>query len=201
MLNSRIPRRKFYEYDPDANSFAGVGFTVGDVDDDNDDNAKVTNLHWNDTPVGNIWESPICHGFDDNPPEIGDFPSVSNYREVPMVSACAWTALAPIIGDVCEVLPVVHPFKGAGKFFLVHVLRTIDVLDESKSEVERRSIDDSRIRQIFRYSFRLTAIEGVHLFKLPNKSGGGLIVDDVFRDVVEVNGLRGLRFRELTMAD
>ena len=118
-----------------------------------------------------------------------------------MVSALAWTVLEPIIGDICEALPVVHPFKGAGKFFLLHVLRTIDALDESKSEVERRSIGDSRIRQIFRYSFRLAAIEGVHIFKLPNKSGSGLIIDDVFRDVVELNGLRGLRFRELTMAD
>ena len=197
MTNSNYNKRQFYEYDPDANSFAGVGFTVGDVDDDNDDSAKVTNLHWDSTPVLQTWNPLTCHGFDDNPPEIGDFPSVSNYCGVPMMSERAWKALEPVIGDVCEALPVIHPFTGS--YFLIHVLRTIEALDEAASEFERRSENDPRIRQVFRYAFRKDMIRGIHIFKLPNEQGSGLIVDDVFRKAVEDNGLRGLRFRELPL--
>ncbi len=198
MRDSYASTRQFYEYYPEANSFAGVGFAVGDVDDDNDDSAKVTNLHWHDTSVASTWNPLTCHGFEDNPPEVGDFPSVSNYGKVPMMSYRAWKALEPIIGDVCEALPVNHPF--VGDYFLIHVLRTIEALDEDASEVERRSANDPRIRQVFRYAFRTDIIEGMHIFKLPNKQGGGLIVDDVFRKAVEHNGLRGLRFRELPLA-
>ena len=197
MMNSSHSKRQYYEYYPDANSFAGVGFTVGDVDDPNDDSAKVTNLHRNDTPAALTWTPLTCHGFDDNPPEVGDFPSVSNYGKIPMMSERAWIALEPVIGDLCEALPVNHPFEG--KYFLVHVLRTIEALDEDASDVERRSATDPRIRQIIRYAFRNDLIQGIHIFKLPNKQGSGLIVDDVFRKAVEDNGLRGLRFRELRL--
>ncbi len=186
--------RYFYEYDPDANSFAGVGFNVGGVDDD--DNSKVIKLHRDDAPQRQRWKTLACHGFDDNPPEVGDFPSVSNYRKVPMASERAWKVLEPYIGRTCEILPVHHPFKG--NYYLIHVLRTIDALDEINSLVERRSEDDSRIRHIIRYAFREELIEGIHIFKLPSKSGSGLIVDDVFRNAVELNGLRGLRFHELS---
>lgn len=197
MRNSSGSTRHFYEYCPEANSFAGVGFAVGDVNDDNDDDAKVTNLHWNDASVALTWNRLTCHGFDDNPPEVGDFPSVSNFRVVPMMSERAWIALKPVIGDLCEALPVSHPFDG--RYYLIHVLRTIEALDEDASEVERRSATDPRIRQVFRYAFRYDLIEGIHIFKLPNKQGSRLIVDNVFRKAVEDNGLRGLRFMELSL--
>lgn len=197
MTDKMMNERRFYEYDPDADTFAGVGFTVGEVHDDNDDDAKVANLHWDDTPLIRTWIPLSCHGFEDNPPEVGDFPCVSNYGKVPMLSDRAWKALEPVIGDVCEALPVNHPFTG--DYFLIHVLRTIEALDEDASEVQRRSANDPRIRQVIRYAFRNDMIEGIHIFKLPNKQGSGLIVDDVFRKAVEDNGLRGLRFRELPL--
>lgn len=192
-----ISNRRFYEYDPDANSYAGVGFAVGSPDNDSDDDAKVTNLHWIDTPLQGKWKTLTCFAFDDNPDAIGDFPSVSNYRRIPMMSNRAWSALRPIIANTCESLPVNHPF--IGEFYLVHVLRTIDALDESASDVERRSNDDPRMRRVLRYAFRHERIEGIHIFKLPDKQGGGVIVDDRFRKVVEETGLRGLRFKELPL--
>lgn len=198
MTKIRKSHQQFYEYYPETNSFAGVGFSVGAADDDNDDSTKVTNLHWNDDPLKAIWIPLSCHGFDDNPLEVGDFPCVSNYGKIPMMSGQAWKALEPVIGAVCEALPVNHPF--VGDYFLIHVLRTIDALNEDASEVERRSANDSRIRQVIRYAFHEAMIQGIHIFKLPNKQGGGLIVDDVFRKAVEDNGLRGLRFRELPLA-
>lgn len=198
-MNSRETEgRSFYEYDPDANLFAGVGFTVGNVDDKNDDSTIVTDLHWKNSPLKTVWTPLNCKTFDDNPPDVGDFPCVSNYRKVPMVSERAWLALEPVIGDGCEALPVNHPFTG--RYYLIHVLRTIEALDENGSEVERRSTRDPRIRQVIRYAFRLEMLEGLHIFKLPNKQGGGLIVDDVFRKTVETNDLRGLRFRKLPLS-
>lgn len=197
MRKIMVLNRRFYEYDPDANSFAGVGFGVGDIFDNGDDDAKITSLHWSDAPLQQTWKPLTCHSYDDNPSEVGDFASVSNYRKVPMLSERAWKALQPVIGEVCEALPVLHPFKK--NFFLVHVLNTVDALNAFESEVERRSADDQRIRNVLRYAFRYDLIEGMHIFKLPNKSGGSLIVDDVFRTVVEANGLRGLRFRELPL--
>lgn len=197
MTNRSDTPQKFYQYDPDANLFAGVGFSVGDVDDNNDDDAKVANLHRHDTPLIQAWKSLTCHGYNDNPPDVGDFPSVSNYRKIPMMSERAWNCLKPVIGDVCEALPVDHPFTG--KYYLIHVLRTITALDEVASEVELRSADDPRIRQVFRYAFLRDMIEGLHIFKLPNKQGGALIVDEAFRKAVEDNDLRGLRFRELPL--
>ncbi|WP_165235743.1 imm11 family protein [Aquisphaera insulae] len=197
MTSFNNARRQFYEYDPDANSYAGVGFRVGDVhdDDDDDDDATVTNLHRNDTPLQQAWRPLTCHGYNDNPSEVGDFVSVSNYRKVPMFSERAWKALQPVIGGECEALAVHHPFNG--EYFLIHVLRTADALNEVESEVERRSASDPRIRHIVRYAFRHEQIDNLHIFNLPNKSGGSLIVDGVFRKVVEEHGLRGLRFREL----
>ena len=189
--------RRFYEYDPDANSFAGVGFHVGPVDDDDDDCAKVRRLHWSDTPVRASWRTLTCDGFDDNPPDVGDFPSVSNSRRIPMMSERAWRILKPIIGDACEALPVLHPFRG--NYYLIHVMRTIDALDAGASTVERRSIEDQRIRRIYRYAFKDDLIEGQHIFKLPLASGSDLFVDDIFRQAVEDNGLRGLRFKDLPM--
>jgi hypothetical protein len=185
----------YYEYDPDGNSFAGVGFHGREIDDERDDGAIVTNLHFDDTPRAANWRPLTCHGWTDNPPRIGDFPSVSNYRRVPMMSERAWIALAPLIGGVCEALPVHHPFSG--NYHLVHILRTVAALDELQSVVARRSPTDQRIYKVYQYSFRKELIDGLHIFKLPNAQGSALIVDEEFRRIVEDNNLQGLRFQRL----
>jgi len=190
MINEQNRSRKFYTYEPDANAFAGVGFM--------DDSSEILDLHWKDSLVGGSWQVLECVGFEDNPQEVGDFPSVSNYNRVPMMSSRAWDALRPIIGNVCELLPVKHPFHG--DYFLVHVLKTVDALDEQASEIERRSPNDARIRQVSRYAFKYDMIGECHLFKLPNKSGSELIVDGFFKQTVEQHNLKGLIFKELDLA-
>jgi hypothetical protein len=202
MTEATVRDRKYYEYDPDANSFAGVEFDFGGeecVDDDDTHGARVTEIHWIDTPIRDSWSVLSCYGFDDNPPEQGDFPSMSNYRKIPMMSERAWKLLKPLIGECCEALPVRHPFKG--NYFIIHVMRTIDALDETKIEASRSSVGDNRISRIYKYAFKRDLIGDAHIFKLPLMSGSGLFVDDVFREAVEANGLRGLRFRELVMAE
>ena len=205
MTSSANSTRRFYEYHPDVNRFAAVEFVSGPVYGTGD-SSTVTDLHWRDEPVRDTWIPLKCDGFDGDPPKVGDFPSVNDYSKIPMMSERAWSVLEPIIGDACEALPLMHPFPGT--YYLIHVMQTIDALDITASDVEflhdeddDAYVADKRIWRIDRYAFKYDLIEGQHIFKLPLMSGSGLIVDDVFRKTVEDRGLRGLRFKELPLAE
>jgi hypothetical protein len=177
----------YYKYRPDANHFAGVCVASGhDVD--------IADIHYDDSFLASGWSPIKFDGFDDNPEQVGDFPSLSNYHRVPIFSQRAWRCLAPLIGGACEPLPVICPFNGP--YFLVHVYETVDCLVENCSEVDRSVVDD-RIDRVFKYCLDLQKLQGKHIFKLPFKSGRELLVDDVFRAAVEDNLLKGLVFRDL----
>lgn len=178
---------RFHEYRPDANHFAGI--CVADGHD-----VGIADIHYHDSLLAAEWMSPVFTGFDDNPEQIGDFPSLSNFNIVPVFSQRAWNCLRPVIGDACEALPIICPFEG--KYFIIHVLETIDCLVEDRSEVVRSEVD-GRIDRVFKYCFDVQKLHGKHIFKLPLSSGRELVIDDVFRTVVEDNGLKGLLFKEL----
>lgn len=181
---------KYYRYQPDANSFAGIGFSMTDDE-------RIVDVHFTDTPLADQWVATVAHGFEDNPETEGDFPSLSNFNEIPVMSQRAWEVLRPLIGYCCEVLPIIHP---TGKpYSIVHVMDTVDCLDCDKSELTRNATT-GRVSDIDRYSFKHEMLPGKHIFKLPLESGAELIVDDEFRKSVEANGLEGLRFKELVMA-
>jgi hypothetical protein len=190
MTERTPPYQRHYLYNPDANSYAGVGFSM-------DDDDAITEIRSIDLPMLASWKPLRCHVFDDNPPIEGDFPSNSNYRRVPIMSERAWTVLRPLIGFSCEALPIIHPSGRA--YFIVHVMKTIDCLDVDASTVSRCGIGDDRIDRIYRYAFKQRMLSGEHIFKLPLLCGGELIVDDDFRKAVERNRLHGLTFRELPM--
>jgi hypothetical protein len=143
------------------------------------------------------WVAPAAHGFEDNPETEGDFPSLSNFWRVPVMSRRAWDALRPLIGYCCEALPIVHPTGSA--YFVIHAMETVDCLDLARSEFTRNAAT-GRVNRVFRYAFRQDLLFGKHIFKLPLQSGGELLVDDGFRRVVEDFGLRGLLFEELQQA-
>jgi hypothetical protein len=72
-------------------------------------------------------------------------------------------------------------------------METIDCLDVEHSEgVERFS--DGGVMDVERYCLKTSMLAGKHIFKLPRETLGRLLVDDVFRDAVEKNGLTGLEF-------
>jgi hypothetical protein len=174
----------FYRYQPDANSFAGIGFSL-------DDDDRIVDVHFTDTPLADQWVAPVAHGFEDNPETEGEFPSLSNFNEIPVMSQRAWDVLRALIGYCCEGLPIIHP---TGKpYFIIHVMETIDVLDEQRAEFSRNDTT-GRISRIYKYAFKPELLHGKHIFKLPLESGGELIVDDDFRRAVEANGLVGLKF-------
>jgi len=127
----------------------------------------------------------------------GDFPSLGNYNMLPVMSQRAWEALRPLIGHCCEALPIIHP--SGRPYYIIHVMNTIDALDEDRSEVKRFS--DDGIMRVVRYALKSDLLEDQHIFKLPHESGGDLLVDDEFRRVVEENGLQGLIFKPIPLVE
>jgi len=180
---------KFYLYRPDANHFAGIGA-------DHADDPRVVGIHHPDAPLASRWIPVVFHGYKEDPPQEGDFPSLNNRWRIPIFSQRAWDALKPLIGYCCEALPIVHP--SGNPFYIIHVMETIDCLDTNRSEF---SLNGTRISRVYKYCLKLDMLREKHIFKLPRESGADLIVDDKFRKAVESNGLRGLKFEELPMAN
>ena len=181
-----------YRYTTMPDNFVAIG--VPSID-----HGRVMGLNFSDAPVAEEWETPIAFGYEeDRHQPHGEFPSLSNYSEVPVVTQRAWDILKPLIGYCCEVLPVIHP--SGRPHFLIHVMETIDALDAERSDINRSKID-GRINRIYKYAFKPSLLEGKHIFKLPLESGADLLVDDEFRKIVEEKGLKGLLFQPLPMAD
>ena len=181
---------RYYRYHPDANNYAGIGFQ-------HEDDEAVTDVHFTDEPLAANWKPPVAFEFEDNPPKQGDFPSLSNYNEIPVMSERAWEALRALIGHCCEPLPIIHP--SGQPYYIIHVMNTIDALDEDRSEVKRFS--DGGIMRVVRYALKHDLLRGEHIFKLPRESGGELLGDDEFRRVVEENSLQGLIFKPIPLGD
>ena len=181
---------KYYSYRPDANAFAGVGFAT--------DASRIVNVHYSDTPMAGSWTAPVAHGFEDNPEDNGDFPSLTTFRRIPVLSQRAWDCLRTLIGYCSEALPIVHPT--GQQYYIIHVMDTIDALNEHRSELWRNPVT-GRVGDISRYALDHGMIEGKRIFKLPRESGGELLVDDEFRKAVETNRLKGLLFKELQLVD
>src|SRR5262249_40685692 len=46
----------------------------------------IAGVHSCQAPMLTTWTPLACHEFEDNPPKEGDFPSLSNYRRIPVMS-------------------------------------------------------------------------------------------------------------------
>ncbi len=181
----------YYLYDPDSDNYAGIGVP-------HEDDARVTKVHYTDEPLLESWTPPVAFEFEDNPPTHGDFPSLVNYNMIPVMSQRAWDALRPLIGYCCEALPIIHP---SGKpYYIIHVMDTIDALDEERSELTRNRVT-GRVNRIYRYALKPELLRGKHIFKLPRESGGELLVDGAFRAAVEEHGLKGLLFNPIPLVE
>jgi len=182
---------QYYRYQPDANSFSGLGFS-------SKHDEWIEQLHDSDMSLIDRWVTPVAHGFVDNPTIAGDFPSLSNFWRIPIFSQIAWDVLFPLIGYCCEALPIADA-NGHG-YFVIHVMDTIQALDLAHAVVSRNATT-GRVNRVFRYAFYADKVSEKHIFKLPLEVGGELIVDGDFRRTVEMNGLRGLLFNELPLIE
>ncbi|MEZ0265866.1 MAG: DUF1629 domain-containing protein [Phycisphaerae bacterium] len=179
---------ELFLYRPDANRFAGIGID-GEFDD------VIGRIHKSDVPLLPTWRPIPFHWFSDNQPTRGDFPSLSNYWVVPVMSESAETILNSRLHGRYEALPI---YGGStDRLSILHVMETVDCLDLEKSEVERYS--DGGVMRVLRYAVRREEVEGRHVFKLPQEHGRALIIDQVFKDWITDAGLTGLTFRKLAV--
>lgn len=181
---------RYYSYKPDSDNFFAVGCSSAT-------STYIGDIYYKDADALPTWTPLVVHGFDDNPPEEGDFPSFNDFCRVPILSQRAWNVLQPLIGHTCEVLPIIYP---TGKlFFILHVLETTNCLDTEQSVVRRYS--DGGIMRVTQYALNSSMLVNKHIIKLPHEHAGDLIVDDVFRSVVEKNKLKGLKFTPLSLVE
>src|SRR2546425_226987 len=151
-------------------------------------------MHWKTAPLFPTWKPIVVHCFDDSPGLEGDFPSLSDFNEIPVLGQRAWDALKPLIGPYAEALPIQHPSKQP--FYIVNVLVILNCLDEQRSELTRNEAT-GRVSRVYGYCFRKDVINDRPIFKTPLQSGSELFVSDEFRKIVEDNDLKGLLFKEL----
>lgn len=89
---------------------------------------------------------------------VRDF--VSWMNSVPVISEAAKNALDPLIGDHCEILPLIELKKK--HYFAVNVLTTIDCLNREDSDILYSTKNPGRINYINSYS--------LYLEKVPDRS-------------------------------
>lgn len=100
--------------------------------------------------------------------------------------------LAPLIGDVIELLPLAY--DGPGGFRVVNMLDIVDCLDEEGSQYER--YDNGEIMIVDKYAFKPGSTDGHHLFKCKQCLLHDLVSVE-FKALVEEKGLVGAYFKPL----
>jgi hypothetical protein len=98
--------------------------------------------------------------------------------------------LAPLVGDVIELLPLAY--DGPGRFQVVNMLDLVDCLDEERSQIER--FYDGSIQSVERYVFKPGSTDGHHLFKC-KPWGLHNLVSAEFKALVEQHCLIGAYFK------
>lgn len=177
---------KFFRYKPDSEKF-GYIYAPPHARDSLD--------LFESTPKLKEWTE-ITVEPDERGLALGDFPSL--YNSTPVFSEKAWKTLMPHLGDSIEALPINHP--GRIRLFAINVLMVVDCLDISKSRLARNPVT-GRVNRIFEYQFHGNAFADKLLFKLPETSGLEVIVSDRFKEIIETEGLTGLKFDREIFSD
>jgi len=181
---------RYYLYTPSC-AVASIGAPSAE-------HKRIVRIHYQDVPLASSWQPLAFHGFKEEKsmPQEGDFPALNDFCRIPVFSQRAWDVLRAAVDCRWEALPIIHP---CGKqYYLIHVMETIDCVDVERSEGVQL-FDDGRVMEIERYCLKTEVLAGKHVFKTPVATGAELFVDDVFREAVEKNGLKGLEFRPLPM--
>lgn len=137
--------------------------------------------------VAKLWQ-PLAVNVDRTKKRSSDFPSL--YGPIPVFSERAVGALAPLLGDFVEPLPLQCSSKTP--YFAMNVLSVVDALDRKKSEIEYDS--DGDVTFVRRYSLIKKRIGKLNIFKLPETKALEVFVSEAFRECVEEEGLTGLKF-------
>jgi hypothetical protein len=176
---------RYYRYDNDC-SVAGIGTgaLMGE---------QLMEIFDCDEPVASQWKPVRVKLLDPEPKEAGDFPVLYDCPAMPVFSQRAWDVLSARIACRWERLPIKHPSKKP--FYLIHVMEVVDCVDHARSEIEY--YNDGGVASIERWCLKPDLLVGKHVFRTPLASGSYLLVDDVFRQIVEGHNLKGLEFHAI----
>lgn len=142
-------------------------------------------------PMADAWEPPAIR-IEGKSKRLRDF--VSWMNSAPVLSKKAVEVLEPLIGQHCEILPLIE-LRGK-PFYALNVLTTIDCLDKAASDIFYASDDPSHILRIRSYKFNENKLPlNIPIFKIPDDVGC-VFVTRSFIDVVIENGLRGSSFED-----
>jgi len=155
-------------------------------------------LFHSDVPLGASWKPvrvELWEDGDEAKKPIGHFPCLSGLAPL-AISARALELLSPLIQDQVEVLDLItEPPLGA--FYVLNVFFA-DCLDHARSALVRYT--NGGIMDVDKYAFHPGCLEGKHIFRLP-EVWTYVFVDDVFKQAVEQNGLKGLVFYTVPLVD
>ena len=115
------------------------------------------------------------------------------FSGAPALSRRAAEILKPFLARNGELLPLDF---GTDEYFVFNVTSVVDALDEGTSEIVRFP-DGKRVMDIKRFTFIASRLEGIDLFKLPQRPLGGVFVTDGFVQAVRTAGLLGFNFEWL----
>ena len=119
--------------------------------------------------------------------------SPSLFTGAPVLSRRAAGILQPILEGKGELLPLEFD---SHEYFVFNITSLVDALDEGASEIVRFP-DGKKIMDIKRFVFIPSQLEGVDVFKLPQRPLGGVFVTDRFVQTVRQAGLVGFEFEWL----
>ena len=126
-------------------------------------------------------------------PKLGDYISHLD-GDVIILEKKAIDKLKPIMGNI-EILPLKCPF---GDYWAINVLDVLKCIDYEKSEFDLLSdeLEDGRpdIMCFSKYEFIKEKIQGYNIFKIIDKPGSAIFVNDTFVDEVKKHGITGFQF-------
>jgi hypothetical protein len=122
-----------------------------------------------------------------------DFPSL--WLHIPVFSERAWNILKPLVEIDVQILPLVHPTYGSS-YFAINVLTVLDCLDLERTELVRNEVSGN-ITWARHQTLRNSPPTDVHIFKTPQTGGLEVYVSQTFKECVESNGLKGLKFKQV----
>lgn len=103
--------------------------------------------------------------------------------------------IAPLVKGQVEFLPLTTP---VGTYYEMNIQR-IECLDVERSTVKR--FKDGGILRVIKYSFLWDCLEGQHIFWAKGIGTYPTFVSDEFKRLVEENGLTGLLFHPVPLAE
>ena len=133
---------------------------------------------------------------------LGDYPGIASLG-VPVVSRRFLNALAPLISDKVEALPL-GVFKRA-EYFVLNVLDAVDAIDQEQSKYYASEyLPRGSLREAV---YKPGTLEGRHFFRVDLTAPGGktsyseVLASEEFRQAVAQHELLGVSFRPFGTAD